>query len=209
VCHFVYQPGGGIIFDVGCYYLTGLVNLLGPIKRVCGFSATREANERYYMNPENPDYGKVMPIETPNHTAGVMEFANGVLCPLLTTSEGSNFTNRFSIFGTEGTLTLNDPNNFSGPVAVHTKTGANMELPISHAYTEENRGMGVADLAYALRNGRKPRASWECGLHTLEAAHGIIESGETDKIHVMQTTCCRAEPLAPGYTEYPEMVFDI
>lgn len=209
VRHFVYQPGGGIIFDVGCYYLTGLVNLLGPIKRVCGFSATREANERYYMNPDNPDYGKVMPIETPNHTAGVMEFANGVFCPLLTTSEGSNFTNHFSIFGTEGTLTLNDPNNFTGAVSVHTKTGADMVLPISHAYTDNDRGMGVADLAYALRNGRKPRAGWECGLHTLEAAHGIIESGETDKIHVMQTTCCRADPLAPGYTEYPETVFDI
>ncbi|MDD4774859.1 MAG: Gfo/Idh/MocA family oxidoreductase, partial [Eubacteriales bacterium] len=174
--HFVYKPGGGIIFDVGCYYLTGLVNLLGPIKRVCGFSVTREANERYFMNSENPDYGKIMKIETPNHTAGVMEFINGTFCPILTTSEGSNFTNRYSIFGTEGTLTLNDPNNFSGNVSIHTKTGTDMTLPVAHAYTENERGLGVADLAYALRMNRKPRAGWECGLHTLEAAHGIVDS---------------------------------
>ncbi len=207
--HFVYKPGGGIIFDVGCYYLTGLVNLLGPIKRVCGFSATREANERYFMNPDNPDYGKIMRIETPNNTAGVMEFANGVFCPVLTTSEGSNFTNRYSVFGTEGTITLGDPNNFTGPVALHTKTGADMLLPISHAYTENDRGIGVADLAYAFRKGRKPRAGWKCGLHTLEAAHGIDDSSTANTFHIMQTTCSRAEPLPAGFIEYPEMVFNV
>ncbi len=207
--HFVYKQGGGIIFDVGCYYLTALVNLLGPIKRVCGFSTTREANERYFSNSDNPDYGKIMQIETPNNTCGVIEFANGVLCPILTTSEGSNFTNRFSIFGTEGTITLNDPNCFTGTVSIHSKTGTDMPLPIFHAYTENDRGLGVADLAYALRNKRKPRANWECGLHTLEAAHGIVDSSKTNVFHIMRTTCSRAQPLAMGYTEYPEMVFNI
>lgn len=208
---FVYTPGGGIIFDVGCYYLTSIVNLLGPINRACGFSQTREADSRVYKFPENPDYGKTMKIETPNNTAGVMEFKNGVLCPILTTTEGPGFTNHFTIYGTEGKLTLNDPNTFGGPVFVTTKADENaaMSMPITHAFTDNYRGIGTADLAYALRNGRKPRASYETALHTLEAACGIVKSGETDKFYHMTTTCERAEPLKPGYTEYPEMVFDL
>ena len=207
--HFVYRPGGGIIFDVGCYYLTSIVNLLGPINRVCGFSVTREENSRIYMNPDNPDYGKIMKIETPNLTAGALEFKNGVYCPILTTSEGPNFTNHFSIYGTEGKLTLNDPNEFTGRVMVRAKTGSDMEMPINHAFTDNYRGLGAADLAYALRNGRKPRASWEAALHTFEAAWGLIKSGESDKFYKMTTTCERAEPIPAGYVENPETGLDI
>ena len=205
---FVYCYGGGLIFDVGCYYLTALVNLLGPINRVCGFSQTRDA-ERTYMNPDNPDYGKAMKIDSPNSTAGTLEFKNGVLCPILTTSEGPNFTNSLVIYGTEGKLTVNDPNEFTGNVMVRSKNGVDMVMPQNHGFTDNYRGIGVADLAYALRNGRKPRASWEIPLHTLEAACGICKSGEEDIIYRMTTDCERSAPLAPGYVEYPEMVFNI
>ena len=133
---FVFCPGGGIIYDVGCYYLTALVNLLGPASRVAGFSQTREAGERLYSNPKNPGYGTVMQIETPNHTAGVIEFRSGVLCPVLTTSEGANFTNHFKIYGTDGSITLNDPNEFTGAVTVSAKTGGDMPLPQNFAYTD-------------------------------------------------------------------------
>jgi len=206
---FVYCYGGGLIFDVGCYYLTGIVNLLGAINRVCGFSQTREAAERVYMNPDNPDYGKVMKIDSPNSTAGTLEFKNGVLCPILTTSEGPNFTNSFVIYGTEGKLTINDPNEFTANVMVRTKNGNDIVMPQNHGFTDNYRGIGVADLAYALRNNRKPRASWEIPLHTLEAACGIVKSGENDIIYRMTTDCERSAPLAPGYVEYPEMVFDL
>ncbi len=206
---FAFCPGGGIIYDMGCYYLTGLVNLLGPIRRVCGFGQTREPDSRLYRNPANPDYGKVMAIETPNNVGGTLEFACGVICPFLTTSEGANFTNRFTIYGTEGTLTLNDPNEYTGPVAIRAKTGDNMVLPQPFGFTDNSRGLGCADLAYAIRNGRKPRTGWECGLHTLEAAEYMIRSGEEGMIHTMETTCERAEPFAQGCTEYAEMVLDI
>lgn len=206
---FVFCPGGGIIFDVGCYYLTALVNLLGPIRRVCGFSQTRDANSRVYMHPHNPEYGGIMKIESPNNTAGVLEFHNGVICPILTSSESINVTNSFIIYGTEGKLTLNDPNCFAGQILLQTKASEEKEIPLTHAYTDNSRGLGAADLAYAVRNNRKPRAGYEVALHTLEAALGIVESGETGLIYNMKTTCERAEPLMPGYTEYPEMVLDL
>lgn len=206
---FAFCPGGGIIFDVGCYYLTALVNLLGPFSRVCGFSQTRDANSRVYMHPHNPEYGNVMKIESPNNTAGVIEFKNGVLCSLLTSSESINVTNSFIIYGTEGKLTLNDPNEFTGSILLKTKADTEKEIPLTHAYTDDSRGLGAADLAYAVRNKRKPRAGHQVALHTLEAALGIVESGNTNMFYSMKTMCERAEPLMPGYVEYPEMVLDI
>ncbi len=206
---FAFNPGGGIIFDVGCYYLTALVNLLGPISRVSGFSQTRDAAARTYGHPGNPEYGKVMTIETPNNTAGVIEFRNGVICPFLTSSESINVTNSFIIHGTNGRLTLNDPNTFGGPVLMETKNAGELALPLTHAFTTNVRGLGAADLAYAIRNERQPRCSGATAIHTLEAALGMIGSGETDRIYRMTTTCERAKPLEPGYTEYPELVLDL
>ncbi|MDD5603863.1 MAG: Gfo/Idh/MocA family oxidoreductase [Eubacteriales bacterium] len=206
---FAFCPGGGIIYDVGCYYLTALVNLLGPIRRVCGFSQTRDPGSRIYRHPANPLYGDVMTIETPNNTAGTLEFENGVLCVILTSSESVNVTNSFIIYGTEGKIVLNDPNTFGGPVYVQTKMGEAKEMPLTHAYTDNVRALGAADLAYAIRNGRAPRANAATALHTLEAALGIGESGETGRIYSMTTSAERAAPLEAGYIEYPEMVLDI
>ncbi|MDW7657799.1 MAG: Gfo/Idh/MocA family oxidoreductase [Bacillota bacterium] len=206
---FAFCPGGGIIFDVGCYYLTGLVNLLGPVRRVCGFSQTRNAQERIYRHPDNPEYGQVMSIETPNNTAGTLEFENKVICPVLTSSESVNVTNSFVIHGTDGRLVLNDPNTFGGPIHVQTRSGDELSIPLTHAFTANMRGLGAADLAYAVRNNRKPRACSETAIHNLEIALGMISSGETDTIYRMTTTCTRAEPLMAGVMEYPEMALDL
>lgn len=206
---FAFCPGGGIIYDVGCYYLTALVNLLGPVRRVCGFSQIREANGRRFMNPLNPQYGEIMPIETTNNLAGTLEFQNGVLCSLLTTSESGAFNNSFILYGTEGRLVLSDPNEFEQSLLLTTKAGAEQIVPSTHSFRENCRGLGAADMAYAIRNGRKPRANGENALHTLEAAEGLVRSCETNTFHVMQTPAERARPLRAGYTEYPEMVLDI
>ncbi|MGI5878650.1 MAG: Gfo/Idh/MocA family protein [Christensenellales bacterium] len=206
---FAFCPGGGIVFDVGCYYLTGLVSLLGPIRRVCGFSQTRDPR-RPYGHPDNPLYGADMEIETPNNTVGALEFANGVLCAFLTSSEGINVTNHFTIYGTEGTLTLNDPNTFGGPVLLKCKGESEArQLPLMHAFTTNMRGLGAADLAYAVRNRRPPRCSLDMALHTFEAAMVMAGLEEDSPLHTMRTTCERPEPLAPGYTEYPELVLDL
>ena len=137
---------------------------------MCGFSQTRDPR-RPYGHPDNPLYGADMEIETPNNTVGALEFANGVLCAFLTSSEGINVTNHFTIYGTEGTLTLNDPNTFGGPVLLKCKGESEArQLPLMHAFTTNMRGLGAADLAYAVRNRRPPRCSLDMALHTFEAA---------------------------------------
>ncbi len=206
---FAFCPGGGIMFDMGCYYFGSLINLLGPIKRVCGFSQTRDSDSRRFAHPNNPAYGEVMKIESPNNVVGILQFENGCLVTMTTTSESANAPHDFVIHGTEGTLNLIDPNNFSGETKLRTKTWDEKVLPVNFAFNENYRGLGLADMCYALANGREPRASGERALHMLEAADAIMNCAEKGIIYDMTTTCTRPAPLPCGMTEYPEMALDI
>lgn len=206
---FAFLPGGGIMYDMGCYYLQALVNLLGPIDSVCGYSDTRDSDSRIFMNPKNPGYGTVMKIETPNNVCGALRFKSGAMGVIITSSESVGATNSFVIYGTKGVLTLNDPNDFTGKIILKTATGQECELPQSFAYPDNSRGLGVADMCYALRNSREPRCSYERAIHVLEAGVGIMNLEGEGIYHKMETTCTRATPFESGITEYPEMVLDI
>lgn len=138
-----------------------------------------------------------------------MEFQNGVLCSFLHSSESGGAYNSYCIFGTEGKLDLGDPNEFASaasPLKLTTKAGGEQTIPLTHAFTGNCRGVGAADLAYALRDRRAPRASAENALHILEAACAMEQSGLTGHFHTMTTSCLRPQPLESGYTEYPEQV---
>ena len=205
---FPFCPGGGIIFDMGSYYLTALVFLLGAIRRVCGFAQIRDA-KRVYQIPYSPHYQEEMLVESWNNVAGTLEFENGVLCSLLTSSESGAFEHGLVIYGTEGKLILADPNNFGDPVYIQLKSGEKQQVPMTHGLANAARGLGVADLAYAVRNHRAPRASGEMTRHVLEASLGICESSKTGEIYSLHTRCQRPEPFQPGYTEYQELVMDL
>ena len=111
---------------------------------------------------------------------------------------------------TNGTLDLGDPNEYGGVIRVTNKKGEISEIHTTHAYVDGNfRGLGVADAAYAIRNGRPARCSGEMNRHVLEMALGILESSATGQVHLMQTTCQRPQPFAPGYTERPELVMNV
>ena len=206
---FAFLPGGGIMYDMGCYYLQALVNLLGPIDSVCGYSETRGADDRIFMNPKNPAYGEVMKIETPNNVCGAMKFASGAMGVIITTSECVGSYNSFVIYGTNGILKMNDPNDFTGDVTVTYKDVPETSIPKNFAFSENSRGLGVADMCYAIRNTREPRCSFERAIHILEAGVNIMNLNGKNNYHKMETTCTKATPFKPGYVEYPEMVMDI
>ncbi len=202
---FAFCPGGGIIFDMGCYYFASLINLLGPIKTVSGFSQTRGANDRVYMHPDQPHYGEIMKIETPNNTAAILEFESGALVTLTATSESVS-EHYFMIHGTDGQLVLPDCNTYQGDVLLKTKVGDAMPMPKNFKFTGDCRGLGLADMCYAILNNRPPRASGEMALHMLEAADAITNQKGNYK---MTTTCSRPASFTPGITEYPEMVLNL
>ncbi|MCL2286731.1 MAG: Gfo/Idh/MocA family oxidoreductase [Firmicutes bacterium] len=195
---FVFSPGGGIPFDMGGYYLHAFINLFGPIKRVSGFVQTRNPI-RKYVNPRHPKYGESYTIDSPNTIVGALEFENGAYVTLTITSEASLFTTpTFVIHGTEGILTCFDPNDFNGEVQLQRDYGGPKAVSLLHGYTDDKRGIAVADMAYAIKNNRRPRAHYDMGYHAFEAIHGIIKSCDTGQVYVMESTCQRPRPIPIG-----------
>ncbi len=149
---FYYQVGGGPMFDMGPYYLTALVSMLGPVRRVTG-SARITSPERVIGS--EPKRGQIIHVNTPTHLAGVMDFAQGAVGTLVTSFDvwGANVP-RIEVYGTQGSLSVPDPNTFGGPVRL-LRAGSKEweEVPVTRPYAENSRGIGLADMATALRSG--------------------------------------------------------
>ncbi|MCU4802138.1 Gfo/Idh/MocA family oxidoreductase [Halobacteria archaeon HArc-gm2] len=192
-----YQEGGGPLFDMGPYYVTALVSLLGPATRVTG-SVTRASDERTITS--EPRNGETIDVEVPTHESGLIEFAGGATANLLTSFDvqGSTFPMpAFELYGTEGTLALPDPNHFEGPVRVQKRGEREFEeVDLTHEYTA-GRGAGVADLAAAVRTDWAHRTSGDLAAHVLDVLAGIRESSETGEHQSFDAALDRPEPL-PG-----------
>lgn len=197
---FYYQKGGGPMFDMGPYYLTALVALLGPIRRVTG-SASISYPQRTIRS--EPKYGSIIDVEVPTHVAGVMDFHSGAVGTVITSFDAFGGANLpfIEIYGSEGTLSVPNPNTFGGPVKLkRTDRKETMELPLSHGYTENSRGVGVADMVHAIRSGRPHRASGELAYHVLEAMHGFHDASKQDTHYYMESSCETPAPLPLGLT---------
>ncbi|MDR0315982.1 MAG: Gfo/Idh/MocA family oxidoreductase, partial [Treponema sp.] len=157
---FYYKSGGGPMFDMGPYYLTALVSLLGPIARVSG--ATKKSFDTRTITSE-PLNGKVINVDIPTHIAGVMEFANGAVGTIITSFDVYSHTLPWiEIYGSEGSLRVPDPNTFGGPVFVSRfMESAWSEIPLIKNYPKNSRGLGITDMAEAIVEGRPHRASAE------------------------------------------------
>lgn len=196
----VMYPGGGIPFDMGGYYLHELFNIAGPIKSLSGYSYTRKAH-RSYLNPRNKLFGEDFFVDTPNTISSCIKFKNGLLCNLSISSEYHYTAQEFTIYGTEGILYLGDPNNFGDKIYISRKGDSNerFEFPLSHPFSRESRGIGVADMAWAIRTNRKPRISFEMGYHALEAILGIAESDRTGQRIEFSTDFERPAPISSEF----------
>ena len=116
---FFYQPGGGPVLDIGPYYVTALVNLIGPVRRVCAFAA--RAFEERIVTAE-PRYVERVPVEVQTHVAGTLEFACGAIVTVTVTWDvWAERPYQLNLYGTEGSLLLPDPNFFGGATAISRK----------------------------------------------------------------------------------------
>ncbi|MDF2713238.1 MAG: oxidoreductase [Paenibacillus sp.] len=192
---FYFEEGAGPLFDMGPYYLSAYIHLLGPIRRVTG-SAAVSFPERIVTSA--PKYGTVIRVRTPTHIAGVLDFRSGAVGTLITSFDikGGSDLPRIEIYGSEGTLRVPDPNRFGGPVLLR-KPGADEweEMPLTHDHADNGRGLGLADMVDAISGGTMHRASGELGYHVLEAMHGILEASSTGAHHEMRSDCPNVKPL--------------
>lgn len=198
---FYYKVGGGPMFDMGSYYLTALVSMLGPIKRVTG-SAKASFKTRTITSEKK--YGEIVDVEVPTHIAGIMDFENGAIGTIITSFDvwGANLP-RIEIYGSTGTLSVPDPNTFGGPVMIKSHNSKEwLEVPLTHSFAENSRGAGVADMAYALLSGRKHRANGELAYHVLDLMHGFHDASNNGKHYEVQSTCERPMALPLGLSEH-------
>ena len=198
---FLYAEGAGPLMDIGPYYLTALVSLIGPIRRVTG-SARITFPERVIIS--EPLHGTVMRVKAPTHVAGILDFSNGAIGTLVTSFDiwGTTLP-RIELHGTRGSLLVPDPDTFAGPVRLRRAGETEWsDVPLTHSYTHNARGVGVADLAHAIQHGRIPRASGALATHILEALHGIY-AGSDNGAHVeIRTLVERPEPLSAGQPDW-------
>lgn len=188
---FYYDVGGGPMFDMGPYYLTALVALLGPIKRISG-SARISYTERTVTS--KPKGGTKIQVSTPTHLSGVIDFSSGVIGTITTSFDAFGGTSLppIEIYGSKGTLLVPDPNTFDGPVRIRKRDEKEfVEVPLSNGYVQNSRGLGVEDMAIAILEGGTYRATDELAYHVLEAMHGLHDSSETGKHYLMESTCAQ------------------
>lgn len=194
---FYYQAGGGPMLDMGPYYLTALVSLIGPIRRITGSSRITFPQRTITSTPKS---GKRIDVEVPTHVAGVLDFCNGAVATVITSFDvWSSQLPRIEIYGSEGTLSVPDPNTFGGPVLIRRQEQAGwMEVPLTHGYSENSRGIGVADMACALLSGRKHRANGKMAYHVLDVMQGFNDASEKGMHYEVASTCERPSAMPMG-----------
>jgi predicted dehydrogenase len=196
--HFFYAYGGGPMLDVGPYYVTNLIALLGPARRVVGFSK-RTRSERVVLS--EPRRGEIIKVEVPTHTTGVIEFENGATITIATSFDVAKHKhNHIELYGGEGSLVTPDPNTFTGDVELFRKGDADWRrVPVDRHYVKGApgrlglRGLGAAEMIDAYRSGRPHRASWELAFHALEVMTAL-EASQGSAIDI-KSRCERPEPI--------------
>jgi predicted dehydrogenase len=222
------QRGSSITYDMSGYYINAMVALLGPVQRASGYS--RFFEDRVYTNTGHPRYGqKIDKLSGETVMMGNLEFECGCYGSLAMCSEGfSPEIPRVEILGTEGTLTLPDPNYFGGwgndvYITRVGNPGEKFKVPFTHGFSDMNpeiptktgkrepchnswRGIAVVDMAWAIIRGRPHRSSAELALHTVEILNAIDNSDATNRVYSIETRPQRPAPLKPGFFGHPTVM---
>lgn len=189
-----YGPGAGPLFDMGPYYLTALVHLLGPARSVTASARVGIAQRVVHAKGR---VGDVVEATVPTHVSSVVELVSGAIATLVTSFDvkATRYRN-LEIYGTEATLAVPDPNTFGGPVMVKGILADEWrEIPLPTPNIPQQRGIGLADMLAASRSGRPHRASAAQALHVLELMTGALRSAAEGRRVELSTSCERSEPM--------------
>lgn len=194
------QRGGGISFDVGCYYLTALLSILGPVEKVTGFAGINRP-ERVNQRVGTARYGEKMQVTCENILTAALQLTSGVQVSVHITSETIGEDPRLEIYGTEGIVFAGDPNTFDSPVYLKKMYAEKIRFPFTHGFTNQARGIGAAEMIWAMKSNRPHRASMEMAYHVFEVIHGMLISAKEERVYHMKSSFTIPKPLPAGFLE--------
>jgi predicted dehydrogenase len=182
---FYYREGGGPMLDMGPYYLTSLVQLLGPVVTVSGASSRARAERTIGSGPRA---GERIPVEVDTHVTGILEHSSGALSTITMSFDAVHTTAaHLEVHGELGSLAIGDPNQFDGETRLWREADGESELlPVSAGYVDSGRGVGL--LEFIRSAPAEGRASGAMGLHIVEIMHSILESGRTGQRRAIEST---------------------
>jgi len=191
---FYYRPGGGPLLDMGPYYLTALVTLLGPVRRVVGMSSTPRSTR---IIGGGPRAGTEFKVDVATHVTGVLEHEDGALSTLLMSFEvWAGALPRIEVYGTGGSLSVPDPNGFDGEVRLFPAESKEWQaVPARGGYPNASRGYGVADLARALADDVPHRADGRLAYHVLDIMESLLSAARSGESAAVASTCDRPAPV--------------
>jgi predicted dehydrogenase len=194
---FYYRPGGGPLLDMGPYYLTALVTLLGPVRRVVGMSSSPRSTR---IIGSGPRAGTEFAVEVATHVTGVLEHENGALSTLLMSFDvWAGALPRIEVYGTGGSLSVPDPNGFDGEVRLFRAGSKEWEHVAERGgYPGAARGYGVADLARALAEGGPHRADGRLAYHVLDIMESLLAAARSGDSATVTSTCDRPAAVPAG-----------
>ncbi|WP_104169404.1 Gfo/Idh/MocA family protein [Cryobacterium sp. M23] len=194
---FYYSEGGGPLFDMGPYYLSALVTLLGPVVRVSG-SVGRSGRERTVAT--GPLEGTSLRVEIDTHVSALLEHASGVTSTVMMSFDvWAARLPRIEIYGTLGTIAVPDPNRFSDATELYTSDDRRWrEVEPEAGYADAGRGYGLADMARAIETDRPHRASAELAFHVLEIMDAILRAAHDRSVMELASTVERPAIVPEG-----------
>jgi predicted dehydrogenase len=194
---FYYLDGGGPMLDMGPYYVTDLVNLLGPVARVAGV-ATKMRDERLVSS--EPLRGTTIPVEVATHVAGTLQFVSGAVVTIAMSFDVPRHQHSpIELYGSAGSILVPDPNHFGGEIRLATASDDWRVVPTEHGYADGNfRVIGVADMAEAIRTGRPHRANGDLAFHALEVMEAFQRSSDSGEHITIESRPERPAALAVG-----------
>ena len=195
------KRGGSLLFDMGGYYLTAMGSMFGPVRQVAAFTATNDKDRvNYRVDRDGEFFGQKYEIEVPNIYTATLKYDSGMLGTLHMNSDSIYTETRFlTVYGSDGILYMDDPNKFGGEVRVKKVKADEFVFPLTHGFKNESRGIGAAEMAWSIFNGRPHRASMEMAYNIFETAHMIEKSAQEGKVMTLGSTFEIPAPLPTGY----------